>query len=138
MTQEFPMLVLRTRHASVAARGPNRFKCPTVPGADSWGGSLTPSLDGDANDPVYRGEAAEQVRANGKPGSPAGGPVVVARNESLSPFAREIHERTGCLEQSHEDSLVPDARAGLTPSDMVTNRLAALLNGSALAVKPLR
>jgi hypothetical protein len=109
-----------------------------VPVADSRGGSLTLSLEGDANDPVYRGEAAEQVRANGKPGGPAGAPVVVARNESLSPFAREFHETTGCLEQSHEDSLVPDARAGLTPSDMVTNRLAALLNGSALAVKPLR
>jgi hypothetical protein len=130
MTKEFPMLVLlRERHASVTARGPNRFECPIVPVADSRGGRLTLSLEGDANDPVYRGEAAEEERANGRPGSPAGAPVVVARNDSLSSLAQEFNERTGCLRHGHEDILVPDARAGLTPSDMVTLRLAARLNG---------
>jgi hypothetical protein len=135
MTQEFPMLVLlRKRLASVAARGPNRFECPLVPVADNRGGSLALSLEGDANDPVYRGKAAEGERADGRPGSPARAPLEVARIDRLSPLAQELHERIGCLEQSHEDSLVPDARAGLTPSDMVTRRLAALLNGSSLAV----
>jgi hypothetical protein len=70
MTKEFPMLVLlRKRQESVVARGPNRFECPIVPVADSSGGSLTLSLEGDANDPVYRGR---QRRKN----APTGGQPV--------------------------------------------------------------
>jgi hypothetical protein len=55
---------------------------------------------------------------------------------SLTPLDTAGNETTGCTLHDAQESMVPDARAGLTPSDMVTRRLSEMLYPASLVVEP--
>src|SRR4051794_13175047 len=78
----------------------------------------------------------ERVRVNAGPASPAGTPLPTAQTGTKnSPEHQSGDDADGFLHDP-EDCLVPDARAGLTPSDMVTRRLSEMLYPVTFVVEP--
>ncbi len=78
-----------------------------------------PCVEADGENPTRGRELATE--------GPAADAATVTRTDTLSSLEHHFNDKTGCLDHDCQDSLVPDARANMTPSDMVTRRLEGLL-----------
>jgi hypothetical protein len=110
--------------AGVAERS-SRFHCPEVP-VVAVGGPIR-GYGSESGGPVAGGGTSEQVRGSAGPECPVEAPATATRTDTLNSLEHDLNDKTGCLLPGPEDSLVPDARANMTPSDMVTRRLEGLL-----------
>jgi hypothetical protein len=103
------------------------FRSERSPGAgtepsDRFEGTAVPVAGSGGND-----------RAAGSQDGVSVAPVLV---EGLPPPDTAGKETTGPILHDAQESMVPDARAGLTPSDMVTRRLSEILYPASFVVQP--
>jgi hypothetical protein len=106
------MVIFSGKRPARAGTGPSsRFKRTAGPVAESRGEGLP--------------EQGGTRRAAG--GQAGGASVAPMLDGTLSSLDTAFDETPGWILHDAQESLVPDARAGLTPSDLVTHRLAELL-----------